>query len=97
MSSVFSTTGKGIYIRIFDDNQNERASFWTQDNQTLHRYNNLPDQNPKPNHISVSIPKIYLPEGKYSLIHSSVENFTPTKPSRTLLVQTPLDATGVQA
>ena len=97
MSDVFSTTGRGIYIRIVDQHQNERASFWTQDNQTLHRYNNLPDQDPRSSHISVSLPKIYLPDGKYFLTHSQTVDFSPTESSRTLLVQTPPDATGVQA
>ena len=97
MSELFSTKGKGIHIRILDDHQNERASFWTQDNQTLHRYNNLPDQDPKSERISVSIPKIYLPEGTYSLVHSTKQSFTPEKSSRTLLVQVPQEATGVQA
>ena len=97
MSDVFSTMGKGIHIRILDDNQNERASFWTQDNQTMHRYNNIPDLDPNINRISVSIPAIYLPKGSYSLVHSTKKKFTPQQPSRTLLVKTPEDATGVQA
>ena len=97
MSEPFSTRGKGVLIRILDDQQNERGSFWTQDNQTLRRYNNLPDEDARPNHISVSIPKIHLPKGTYSLVHSSQKRFTPASSSRTLLVQTPADATGVQA
>ena len=97
MSDIFSKKGKGILIRILDYQQNERASFWTQDNQTLRRYNNLPDKDPRTNHVSVSIPQIFLPEGKYTLVHSSSSQFTPSVASRTLLVQTPKEATGVQA
>lgn len=96
MSESHTTYGTGLIIRLLDNEQHELGVFWSKDNQKLRKYNNLPDQNPTKNRITVQLPDIYLPKGTYFLSHTSTESFTPSPSSRTILVQAPDDAVGVE-
>ena len=96
MSETWTVHAKGITIRLLDQHHNELAAFWSTDNQTLRRYNNLPDQDATIDQITIHLPEMYLPNGQYFLDQAKRTPFTPSTSSRTVLVQTPPDATGVE-